>query len=191
MLKIVLILPGATDYDQQGRIQGSLDIPLNEEGAKEVERIAQQLEPLGLEIIYCSPCEPVMQTANRLSEALDVKLKQLPNMRNLDHGLWQGMLVDEVKLRQPKVYRQWQEQPESICPPEGETIAEAMTRVQAAMSKILKKHKDGVIGLVVPEPLASLVRAHLGQGELGDLWRAAEDHGQWELIELRSPVAVQ
>ena len=35
------------------------------------------------------------------------------------------MLIDDVKRKQPKVYRQWQEQPEIICPPEGEMLSEA------------------------------------------------------------------
>ena len=80
-----------------------------------------------------------------LAEALEAKVKRLSNMQNLDHGLWQGMLVEEVRLKQPKVYRQWQEQPDCICPPEGEMLSEARGRVQAAMSKILKKHRSGTI----------------------------------------------
>ena len=36
MVQIVLIRPGSTDYDEQGRIQGTLDIPLNEQGTREV-----------------------------------------------------------------------------------------------------------------------------------------------------------
>ena len=37
MVQIVLIRPGSTDYDEQGRIQGTLDIPLNDQGADEVQ----------------------------------------------------------------------------------------------------------------------------------------------------------
>ena len=33
-----------------------------------------------------------------------------------------GMLVEEVKQKQPRVYRQWLEHPETVCPPEGETV---------------------------------------------------------------------
>lgn len=184
MLRIALILPGATDYDTQGRIQGSLNISLNEQGRREVAQLVEQVRPLSLETLYASGCESAWQTASTIAEALDLKLKKLDHMQNLDHGLWQGMLVDEVKLRQPKVYRQWQDQPESICPPEGETLAEARQRVQAALTKLLKKHKQGTVGLVLPEPLASVARALLAHCELGDLWRANEDHGRCELIDL-------
>ena len=54
-------------------------------------------------------------------------------MQNLNQGLWQGMLVEDVRHKQPKVYRQWQEQPENVCPPEGEMLEQADERVRAAM----------------------------------------------------------
>jgi broad specificity phosphatase PhoE len=186
MVRIVLILPGTTDYGAQGRIQGCLNIPLNADGIREVARLADELRTLGVEVLYSSACEPCLETATTLATSLGLKLKKLDHMQNIDHGLWQGMLVDEVKHKQPKVYRQWQDQPESICPPEGETLVAAKQRVQAAIARLLKKHKHGVVGLVVPEPLASLVRVHLGQGELGDLWRANSEHGHWELITIQS-----
>jgi broad specificity phosphatase PhoE len=190
MVRIVLIRPGATDYDQQGRIQGVLNVPLCDAGAHEVARISGELGGLTLEVIYSSACDRAVQTATSIATALGVKVKPLENMQNLDHGLWQGMLVDEVKRKQPKVYRQWQEQPDSICPPEGEMLSQARDRVRAAMTRLLKKHKRGVVGLVVPEPLASLVREHLDSGDLGDLWRAGTEHGTWEIINFEPrPVA--
>lgn len=182
MVQIVLIRPGATDFDEQGRIQGTLDIPLSAEGNLEVSRTIDELQGQGLQAIYCSSCQPATQTGEAIAAALGVKCKKLDNMHNLNHGLWQGMQVDEVRRKHPKVYRQWQEQPASVRPPEGEMLGEAMQRVTAGMKKLLKKHKHGTIGLVVPEPLASLVRSYVGGGEVGDLWRAGQDHGRWEVL---------
>jgi len=182
MSQVVLILPGATDYELQGRIHGDLDIPLCDEGREEVQRVCRELQDLGIEVIYTSCCSSAVQTAETIGKALGVKVKKLENLQNLDHGLWQGLLIDEVKQKQPRVYRQWQEQPESICPPEGETIEHSRQRLETVLAKVLKKHKDDVFGLVVPEPLASLVREYLGETELGDLWRATCEHGRWGLI---------
>jgi probable phosphoglycerate mutase len=184
MVRIVLIRPGATEYVQQGRIQGILEVPLNEEGTNEAARISTELAGMGIDVIYSSDSEHALQTAQAIATALDAKLKPLEGLRNLDHGLWQGMLVEEVKRKQPKVYRQWQDQPESICPPGGEMLSEAQERVRAVLAKLLKKHKNGIVGLVVPEPLASLVRAYLEQSSVGDLWRAGTLHGTWDLIEV-------
>ena len=194
MVKIALIVPGATDYDSQKRIQGSLNIPLNDQGQQEVARMADELRPLNLEMICSSDCEPALETATLLAERLGLKLKKLENMQNICYGLWQGMLVDEVKHRQPKVYRQWQEQPESMCPPDGETLAEAKERVHHCLARLVKKykqHKEITIGVVVPEPLASLVRVQLAQGELGDLWKAAGGHARWRIFAIEPAALAQ
>lgn len=184
MLQIVLIRPGSTDYDQQGRIQGTLDIPLNEQGIREVEQIIQEIRTLGIEAVYCGPCESACQTGSAIAESLNVKLKKIDALHNIDHGLWQGLLIDDVKRKQPKVFRQWQEQPRTICPPEGEMLEEAQTRVETALHKILKKYKQGTIALVMPEPLASVVRGGLSNGEVGDLWKGSSVCGKWEVISL-------
>jgi len=183
MIEIVLIRPGSTDYDAQRRIQGSLSIPLNEQGADEVGRLVSELSGRGIQTVYAPEADPAQQTAKALAKGLGVKLKRLDRMQNLDQGLWQGMLVDDVRQKQPKVYKRWQEQPENVCPPEGEMLGDAEDRVRAALAKLLRRHKVGVIGLVVPEPLASLVRHILTHDDLGDLWKAtSQSQGRWEVI---------
>jgi broad specificity phosphatase PhoE len=184
MVRIVLIRPGATEYAQQGRIQGILEVPLNEEGTNEAARISAELAGMGISVIYSSDSAHALQTSRAIAAALGAKLKELESLRNLDHGLWQGMLVEEVKRKQPKVYRHRQDQPESICPPGGEMLSDAQERVRSVLGKLLKKHKSGIVGLVVPEPLASLVRAYLEQSSVGDLWRAGTLHGTWDVIEV-------
>jgi phosphoserine phosphatase len=188
MLRIVLIRPGSTDYDQQERIQGTLDIPLNDKGTAEVSQMLDQLRDKGIAGVFSPPTQPSQQTAEALAEGLNVKYKKLDRMQNLDHGLWQGMQVSEVRHKQPKVYRQWQEQPENVCPPEGEMLSDAQERVSAALTKLLKRHKEGVIAIVVSEPLASLVRRFFTHEELGDLWKALGSHGRWEIIEVHPEV---
>jgi probable phosphoglycerate mutase len=188
MSQIVLIRPGSTDYDQQGRIQGTLDVPLNEEGCNEVARVIDEVAHLKLEAVYAANCQPALATAEAIAKASGVKLKKLDRLRNLDHGLWQGMRIDEVRRKQPKVYKQWQEKPQCICPPEGEMIEDAEDRVRSAVGKLLKRHKEGAVALVVPEPLASLVRRVVDQGELGDLWKAAGGHGRWEVLDVSAEV---
>jgi len=183
MVRIILIRPGATDYAQEGRIQGTLEVPLNEDGSGEVVRLADELRNLGIQAVYAPPCEPARQTAVAIAEMLQVKFKKLDRMQNLNHGLWQGMLIDEVRRKQPKVYRQWQEQPDIVCPPEGEMLSQVQQRVRAAMPKLMKRHRGGVIGLVLPEPLASVVRQYVNQDDLGDLWKVTASHGRWEILE--------
>lgn len=182
MLQIVLIRPGSTDYDVQQRIQGDLDIPLNDQGTAEVAQTVEHLRDKQIEVLYSPVSQPSLETAEIIKKALGIKLKKINRLQSLSLGLWQGLLVEEVRHKQPKVYRQWQEQPENVCPPEGEMLSNADDRVRAALVKLLKRHKGGVIGLVVPEPLLSLARRFITRGELGDLWKAPNGHGRFEVL---------
>jgi broad specificity phosphatase PhoE len=191
MLQILLIRPGATEYDQQGRVQGALDIPLSEDGLRQVEDSVEQLRGQSVEALYCGPGQSARQTANALGAALHLKPKTLERMANVNLGLWQGMLVEEVKMKQPKVYRQWQEQPETVCPPQGETISSAKHRVVAAIQRLARKHKSGVVAVVVAEPLAAIIRNFLREDVLNNLWRTTQDSNLWELIPVPPAVAVE
>lgn len=190
MFKLLLIRPGVTEYDQQGRIQGTLDIPLCEDGRRQVEAMIDELRAQPITAIFSSPNQAAAQTAEALGAALDVKVKELDSLQNLDHGLWQGLLVADVKTKQPKVYRQWQEQPETICPPQGETIVDAEERLTAAVTKLTKKYKaEGLVAVVLPEPAASVLRHVLRHDELGDLWKSRNGASAWEIVEF-APEAV-
>ncbi len=186
MLKIILIRPGSTDLDEQGRITGTLDVPLNECGTNQVARTVDELADHEIQAIYTSPCKSCLQTANALGKELHLKGKPVNDLKNLNHGLWHGKTIDEVKQKQPKVYRQWQEHPETVCPPEGESLTSAKMRGRAVLAKLAKKHKDGVIAVVVSEPFASLFRSLLDHGELGDLWKAECQCGGWKQYEVEA-----
>jgi probable phosphoglycerate mutase len=190
MLRIVLIRPGATELDEQGRIKGTLDIPLSEDGARQAARLAEELEAANIEVIYTGPCRSAIQTGETLAAGLNVKLKQLPGLRNLDHGLWHGKLIEEVRQQMPKLFRLGQMQPDAVCPPEGETLEAARQRAQVILKKVLRKHKQGVIALVISEPLASLVASCLDHRELEDLWKSLCDSGCWEQIDIPTPAEV-
>ena len=101
---------------------------MNEQGIAEVAQTIEQLRDKGIETVYAPRSQPSLQTAEAIAKGLGVKLKKLDRLQSLNMGLWQGMLVDDVRRKQPKVYRQWQEQPENICPPEGEMLSAADER---------------------------------------------------------------
>jgi phosphoserine phosphatase len=190
MLRILLIRPGATEFDEQGRIQGTLDIPLSSSGQRQTTELIGAVQSEPIDQIYSSPCQAAQQTAEAIAEIVGAKNKTLKELHNINHGLWQGMLISDVKAKQPKVFRQWQDQPETVCPPQGESLLAARQRVAEVLRKLLKKHKlAGVIAIVVPEPLATVVRHVLCQDELDDLWKSGLGCGKWEAIEIDPAIA--
>jgi probable phosphoglycerate mutase len=152
----VLIRPGCTDYDEQHRIQGALDLPLNDRGRQQVDRLIDQLRDQKLEKIFTSASEPAHSTAVAVGDSLNVPVKELDDLRNFDQGLWQGLQLDDIRRKYPKAFKQWKESPESICPPEGEPVEALTERVRRALRKPMKRGTR--FAVVASEPIAMLVR---------------------------------
>lgn len=184
MLRVLLIQPGSTDLDEQGRIKGSLDLPLSPSGADQASQVAQQLSDETIEAIYTSPSQSAVQTATALAANRKVRIRRLEKLRNIDHGLWHGKLIEEVKRKLPRAYRQGHDNPEAFCPPEGEPFAAARQRAETAVKKLFRKHKSGTVALVVPEPMATVVRRLLQADPMESVWKSEKDYGGWTLIEL-------
>lgn len=189
MIQFLLIRPGSTDFDEQGRITGTLDIPLSDVGILQVGQIVGELHDTRIDHLYSSPSRSAEQTAQALASDHRLKVKVLDDLQNLDHGLWQGKLVEEVKQGQPKVFRQLQDHPATVCPPEGEPVGDAISRVKALVQRLERKHKSGTVALVVPEPLASLVVAAFGQCQVGDLWKVECQGGGWQKLQCQAELA--
>ncbi len=189
MAQFLLIRPGSTDFDEQGRIKGILDIPLSDVGVLQVGQIVGDLHDTPIDHLYTSPCRAAEQTAHALAADHRLKTKVLGELQNLDHGLWHGKLIDEVKQGQPKVFRQLQDHPQTVCPPEGEPVSDAINRVKTVVEKLQRKHKTGTVALVVPEPLASLVAAAVNHSEVGDLWKVECQGGGWQKLQCQAALA--
>lgn len=155
MSTAILIRPGETDFDQQSRIQGRLDLPLSELGRQQVRGLIGRLSELSIESVYSSPTEPALSTAREVAASLDVTFKELDGLGNLSHGLWEGMLLEDVRRKHPRVFKQWREAPTAVCPPEGETCADAYERVRKALKRASRQR--GTFAVVAPEPLATLI----------------------------------
>ncbi len=155
MPEVVIIRSGCTDFDEQNRIKGSLEIPVNSQGEKQIRQMVEQLANTPLEVIYADPNEPSLSTAEAIGEALGVRVKLSEDLRNLNQGLWQGLPIEDVRHKYPRVFKQWRESPETICPPEGELATAAMERISKVLKKPLRKKE--CFAIVASEPLATLI----------------------------------
>ena len=159
--EILLIRPGATEFDEQGRIIGTLDVPLSKLGIRQASEVAHSTNQYDIKAVFSSPTTAAQQTAELIAKQHNCRVKVKDALTNVDMGLWQGKVIEELEATQPKIARQWKEHPESICPPEGESFEEVVPRVQKFLKKLQKKHKTGTIVIVVADPLAKVISSQL------------------------------
>ena len=155
----ILFVPRAlTELDEQNRICGSLDSPLSEAGIEQIKEWEKSLEGVEFDSILVAAGEADMQTAQIILGERRAKIRVESSWKNLDHGLWQGKCIDSLKENCAKYYRQWQENPETVAPPNGETTSDVIARVKPAFAKHLKKRAGEVFVIVAPQPLLGVLR---------------------------------
>ena len=185
MLQFWIVRSGITEFERQGRVLGTLDVPLHLDAAKEIDDIIHQSSGQPINAVYTSPRQSSIETAEQLCAAWGLRYKPCDLLQNIDLGLWQGLLFEDVKRKQPKVFRQWQEHPETVCPPEGEMLKSARDRIDIFLIKIYKKYKSGVIVIVVPDPFAAILAGVLHQTQIKDVLPTGLEHR--ESIQIISP----
>ncbi len=189
--RILLVRAGSTDLDDQDRIVGALDMPLSSEGEREAKVVAQELEDAGIVAIFSAAGVASQQTARQLSRSGEIRVRVEENFVNLNYGLWHGKSRSELKENQPRLYRQWQDNPDSICPPDGEPVDAARDRVKMVLKKVRRKHKSDTIAIVAPDPLLSILRSELEGTEVRDLLDLRSDENAWCDVDWVSGSVIQ
>lgn len=184
MTKIVLVRHGETDWCKQKRIRGSIDIPLNEDGAKEARKIAAKLSKLNIKAVYSSNAACSLSTAREIAALHKTKVRKISELGELNLGNWQGLLLAEVKKRFKKQYNTWKSSPASSHPPGGESTKSAYDRTISAMHKLIDRHAGEDICIVSGSITLSMIKSHLKNTNLEKMWESIPAKAWWEVLEL-------
>ena len=186
MAKLYLIQTGQTMWGPPQRVESVAGQPLTAEGSQEAAVAGRQLRERGIAAVYSGDGEAERQTAALLAAELGVKARTEPGLRELDYGLWQGLTVTEIKRRQPRAYRQWEEAPASVRPPSGESLEELRDRLAPALRAILKR-RGGQSVVVVLRPVAmALMRCLLSGQDGSHVWERHDGRLTWYCFDAAS-----
>jgi len=183
MARMYVIQTGRTVWDEQARIESASGAPLADAGRRDVQVAAAELDVLSITTIYASNGQAEQETARALAERVGAKVRTRKELRELDYGLWQGLTEAEIRHRQPKLFRQWSDAPNSVRPPGGETLPEALDRLKRAVRDIVKRHRNGNAVIVLRPVARALVKCLNNGGEMEGLWQYADDTCHAEPLE--------
>lgn len=184
MTQLILVRHGQTDWNKANRIQGGLDIPLNESGKIEAEKLAKHLSKLDIDVIYSSKLSRSWETAGAIAKYHGLGVKKIGELNELNQGLWQGLLVSEIKKRYKKQFNMWSANPLSVRPPKGESIDEAHKRVTSAAKKIIAKYKGHSVCIVSHEIINTLLKCYFHNLDIEKVWDNLHKQASWEIIQV-------
>jgi broad specificity phosphatase PhoE len=139
-MKLALVRHGPTDWNAQGRVQGTIDIPLSEDGKAKMSAL---LLPEGFETAraFSSPKLRARQTAACLglkNVRLDARLAEQ------DWGDWEGLTRAEMLARDGEDAFLRSGPGLSFRPPGGESTGELHARVQSFFAEVAQSDEDAI-----------------------------------------------
>ncbi len=167
---LTLIRCGETTWDAEGRLHGRSDLPLSIDGRTSVTADAKTLSGCRIAMVCHPPNDAATETAQIIAGAVDGKAKVVADLTDPDLGVLEGMSAQEFADRFPKRYKQWQEDPLSLTPPEGEELVEARGRVLAAIGRLARRSRSDGIAVVLHVVALGLLRCWLADRPAADLW---------------------
>ena len=96
-MQIILVRHGATDWNLQGRCQGSADRDLSEVGVRQAEQTASLFSREKIHAIYSSNLRRARQTAELISQPHNLPVRIENDVRALNHGELEGLTFNEIK----------------------------------------------------------------------------------------------
>ena len=144
--KVILVRHGQTDWNLIRRMQGHLDIPLNQTGRRQADLLAKKLANYPLNAIYTSDLARAQETAEIIARPLGLTPVLQPALRERFLGQFQGLTIDEARVN---FANEWQQVRENNAPPPGgESLEEVATRVRNAFETIVDRHPGEQVAVV-------------------------------------------
>ena len=134
--RIVFLRHGRTAHNADGRIQGQLDIGLDETGRAQAAALAAAWQATPPTVIVSSDLERARDTAAVIATATGQPLLLDVRLRELDLGSWQGLTSAEAAQRFPQDHAAWH-RGEDVARGGGETYAQAGARAVACALDLL------------------------------------------------------
>jgi probable phosphoglycerate mutase len=149
--RIIAVRHGETAWNVDTRIQGQLDIGLNDKGRWQAQRVAQALAEDVIDAVYSSDLQRAHATAQAIAVAQTAGALPVQTHRGLrerSFGKFEGHTYAAIQTQWPDESRLWRIRDPHFAPVGGESPLQVMERVGQAVDDISARHLGQQIVLV-------------------------------------------
>ena len=193
MLTLYLIRHGQTEYNASGRVQGWLDVPLDDVGKMQALSVGRRFINKHVSAVYTSPLSRAAETARAIAAACKREIILDLRLREYNMGDWTGLTGDEIAATAPGYHLATHE----AQIPNGESAMEMRKRVDAFLADVISKHTSretvvavshgGTLGMVVAAMLnmPAVRRQPFTFGNTA-ITKVTHEYGEYGVWRLRS-----
>lgn len=146
--RIIAVRHGETAWNVDTRIQGHLDIPLNDRGLWQAQQLARALADEPVAAIYTSDLQRAQATAQAVANATGAPLVPEPDLRERSFGALQGRTFAEIETELPEQALRWRKRDPHFAPEGGESLTALRERIAATVHRLAARHPSELVVLV-------------------------------------------
>ena len=147
--RIVAVRHGETAWNVDTRIQGQLDIGLNDHGRWQAQQVGQALAQEPVRAIYSSDLQRAWHTAQSIGDSTGTPVVAEPGLRERRFGLFEGKTFREIESAWPEHAHHWRKRVPHWAPPEGgESLLALRERVRDTVHQIATRHVGELVVVV-------------------------------------------
>ena len=179
---IYLLRHGEPDLVGERRFVGQVDPPLNERGLEQARFWRRELAKEAFDRICCSDLIRSHQTAKIIAGDTPEKITVMPQLREIDLGAWDGLLMAEVRERFPLEWKRRGEDLTGYKPPGGESFADLQGRIVPLFDELVANSTGNVL-VVGHAGVHRVVLCHILGILLNNLFQLAQDYGHLSIVD--------
>lgn len=136
-MKLYIVRHGETEWNKARRIQGQVDIPLNEFGKRLARKTAKGLSDITFDLCYSSPLSRARETAALLLEGRDTSVIEDARISEMAFGEYEGRCCSRSGWDLPEEFRRFFDGPDKYqAPAGGENFAQVKERTKEFLKEL-------------------------------------------------------
>ncbi len=190
---VLLIRHGQTDWNVDGRWQGTLPVGLNDTGRTQARALAAYLAKRQIGSIYSSHLPRALDTALAIGEAVGVTPQTDVRLQEFNLGVFQGLTRQQINQQYPNEWREFEADYWNYSVTNGESRRTLQTRAHEVFQHIVAHAVGPEVAIVSHGGTIRMLLLRLFEGapelnhfhvENTSLTTIARDGDGWRLHEL-------
>lgn len=161
---LYLIRHGSTPSNENKPrlLQGSgVNSGLSELGKRQARRVGEWFRHVPVDVVYSSPLMRAVETAQEICGAVACSLITVPELVEVDVGLWERQTWDSIKVRHPEEYARFHEDCSQYGYLGGESYGDVQRRIVPVFARLLEQHVGQTIAVIAHSTVNTVYLATL------------------------------
>lgn len=144
-MKIYITRHSLTQWNQEKRLQGTLDSPLTKEGIEDALCLKKRIASLPIDLCIASPILRAKKTAQLLFDESMIQYDK--RIQEMNFGDFEGQYVQDIAHTQEYIDL-WQNSKLETALPNGESFKEVLQRLHQFLDDLYQNYKDKSVFIV-------------------------------------------